>query len=537
MSGLLKLCRQSESSGTRRTYLEAAATAWIANFGVVPLFLLAAFLLAPMFFFFLNLLLLVTHVLETIRQLLFSYNGECNFLGRRLNYNKFNSAQYSGFKPSFLPIFRPSVKEIVLGLPLILLLAASETAWARADLIIAKGESTTLSLPLVNKFNIGNKEVIIYRFDEKKKQLIMRGNRIGHTEILVWNHGEPEPIKHQVFVITKIQEAKFLHLAELLGSLGVETRLHLPHLKTSGELQTMQQYIQYRKILSRQTDVMLDGVTLSAELKKQLLAEIYRAFFNDYKDNISCEVNQSDLTCAYPTNDAPSEGLKKRLIEKYGVQFEERNEQRSTTNYSFKLRLIQLEQLDGEELRLGLEHLSTNLGDLLRLPLRTIVEKNAVMLSQQKVLMNTLAEPQGLLRAHSPAEFQIGADVPFQSVGSTGVVSQTQWQFAGLKVKLKLENMGDKVRIDYETELTRPDASGGSGSQVSISGNKEKSSIVLSLKRPTQMFQITLRTDAKNTDQMPFLNRIPIIGELFKSKSSQNNYKSITGIIEVSEHE
>ena len=533
-----KLCRY-ESSGKTRTYLEAAA-AWIANFGVVPLFLLAAFLLAPAFFFFLNLLLFVTHVLETIRQLLYSYNGEIHISGRRLNTIKFNLAQYSGFKPSFVPIFHPCVKGIVGLFPLIIFLAAPLSAQTlketQKDFIIAKGESFTLPLPTMKKFNVGNKEILSYRFDERKKELIVRGAKLGHTEILVWNQGQAGASKHQVFVISKIQEAKYLQLAELLGSLGISTQMHIPHLKTAGEINSLKQFIQYKKIEAKNRDIILDGMTINTQVKNEIIAQIYHAFFNDYKENIRCDVSLSDIQCSYPSNDPPSETLKKQLSEKWGVRFVERSDQRSLKNYSFKLRLIQLEQLDGEELRLGLEQLSASLGDLIRLPLRTVVEKNAVLLAQKKVKMNTLAEPQGLIRPMSPAEFQIGADVPYQSVSANGMVAQTQWQFAGLKVKIKIENMGDKIRVDYETELTRP-SPGSNGSQVSISGNKEKSSIVLGLAEATQMFQVSLKTDASGVDQMPFLHHIPLLGELFKSKSSQSNFKLITGIIEISEHE
>ena len=537
-----KLCRHFRS-GKKRTYLEAAA-AWIANFGVVPLFLLAAFLLAPAFFFLRNLLLFVTHVLETIRQLLYSYNGELHISGRRLNTIKFNFAQYSGFKPSFVPIFHPCVKGIVGLFPLIIFLSLFLAAPLSAqtlkevpkDFIIAKGESFSLPLPQMKKFNVGNKEILTYRFDERKKELIVRGARLGHTEILVWNLGQSQASKHQVFVISKIQEAKYLQLAELLGSLGINTQMHIPHLKTAGEITSIKQFMQYKKIESKNRDIILDGMTINTQVKNEIIAQIYHAFFNDYKENVRCEVSLSDIQCSYPSNDSPSETLKKQLAEKWGVRFLERSDQRSLKNYSFKLRLIQLEQLDGEELRLGLDQLSASLGDLIRLPLRTVVEKNAVLLAQKKVKMNTLAEPQGLIRPMNPAEFQIGADVPYQSVNSNGMVSQTQWQFAGLKVKIKIENMGDKIRVDYETELTRP-TPGTDGQQVSISGNKEKSSIVLDLAEATQMFQVSLKTDANAVDQMPFLHNIPLLGELFKSKSNQSNFKLITGIIEISEHE
>lgn len=191
-----------------------------------------------------------------------------------------------------------------------------------------------------------------------------------------------------------------------------------------------------------------------------------------------------------------------------------------------------MEQMDGEELRLGLEQLSATLGDLIKVPLNIIVEKNNVLLAQKKVQMSTLAEPLGLIRPGSPAEFKIGAEVPYSTASKDGV-SMTQWQFAGLSVKVLMENMGDKIMITYETELTKPSAE----SNGAISGNKEKSSIVIDLDSPTKMFQISLKTDAKSTDQLPFLNRIPLLGELFKSKSTQSNYKMITGIIEVKTHE
>jgi hypothetical protein len=84
-----------------------AASKWIANLGVVPLFLLAAFLFAPAFFAFLNLLFVVTHVLETIGKLL--YNRDHN---RRINTNIFSNFQNTNFKLSFLPILSQCVKGI-----------------------------------------------------------------------------------------------------------------------------------------------------------------------------------------------------------------------------------------------------------------------------------------------------------------------------------------------------------------------------------------------------------------------------------------
>lgn len=496
-----------------------SAVKWIANFGVVPLFLLAAFLFEPAFFAFLALLFSVTHVLETIGQLLYT-----RFFRNGINTNNFFPINLN-FKPSFLPTFRPCVKGIFTFLILF------QGAYAE-DFVLSKGESISLKLPNLQKFNVANKEVLTYSFNESDKTLFVRGAKIGASEILVWEKGNSNPKEYQVFVISKIQEAKLMHLAQVLTGIGLESKIQLPHLKVSGELKTLKQYLQYKRIQNQYSDILIDESNLSKELRKDVLADIYQLFFNDYKDSIKCQVIYSDITCFYLSSEIPGENLKKYLSEKYRVTLLEYNGQKLKNNYSFKLKLIQLEQLDGEELRLGLDQLSTTLGDLLKVPLNKIVEKNAVLLSQKKIVMNTLAEPSGLIRPLSPAEFQIGADIPYTTTSKEGIANTT-WQFAGLKVKVSLENMGEKIKMNYETELTRPT---GEDSK-SISGNKERSSVVIDLNRATQLFQIVLKTDAKGVDQMPFLNRIPIIGELFKSKSNQNNYKMITGILEVTEHE
>ena len=229
-----KNCGRDESLGLYiQNYLVLAAVfafgavsavKWIANFGVVPLFLLAAFLFEPAFFAFLALLFSVTHVLETIGQLLYnrlSKNG--------INTNNLLCFKNLNFKPSFLPSFRPCVKGIFVFLSLI------QASYAE-DFVLSKGQSITLALPSLEKFNIGNKEVLSYRFNEKDKTLIIRGAKLGTSEVLIWERGLSLPKEHQVFVISKAQEAKFLHLAQLLHSLGLETQVQIPHLKVSGEL-------------------------------------------------------------------------------------------------------------------------------------------------------------------------------------------------------------------------------------------------------------------------------------------------------------
>lgn len=493
--------------------------AWIANFGVVPLFLLAAFLLAPAFFFFLSLLFVVTHVLETIYKLPSRYRSNISLI----NF----------IKPYFLPSKSLCVKEIFLCVCLIFPLSNINAEAISHDLIVARGQSVEIPLLAMEKFNIGNRQVITYRLNEKSKKLLIRGAQLGYSEILVWNQDKSLET-YQVFVISKKQEAKFLHLAEIMAHLGLSSQIMIPHLRVTGILKNLSQYFDYKKLLEQNPEILMDEVSLSGELKNKIFAGVYTAFFDDYKDSIKCQSEFSNVSCFYPDNEAPADSLKKYLTDKYKLSLIQKNNQQLKKNYRIKIKLIQLEQLDGEDLRLGLEQVSASLSDFLSLPLEKIVQKNQVLLAQKKVRLSTLAEPQSLVRALSPAQMQIGADIPFKNINANNVQS-TDWKFAGLKITVLLENYGEKLKINYETELTQP--SSDANGTATIGGNKEKSSVVIPLKTAIKIFQISLRTEGKSTDQMPYLNAIPVLGELFKSRSNQSNYKTITGIIEVDENE
>jgi len=361
-----------------KTYFEAGA-AWIANLGVVPLFLFAAFLFAPAFFFLFALLLFVTHVLETIRQLLFRYRS--------------NKSRFMNFKPSFLPSKSLCVKTFLPILAGNFMLACAILApfplkaeVTRHNLILARGQSTEISLPGLTRFSVGNREVLKYQFNEKTKKMMIRGAQLGHAEVLVWQKDQNESEAWDIFVISKNQEAKFLHLAELATSLGLDSEILIPHIRVFGKIKTIKQYLDYKKMQDLNKEAVLDEVTLEPTLSSKIIAEVYSAFFDEYKESIRCSVEFSDITCSYPENEAPGETLKKYLSEKYKVTLVQKNNQQFRKNYQLKLKLIQLEQMDGEDLRLGLEQMSGSLAEFMHIPLEKIIQKNQVLLAQKNVL-------------------------------------------------------------------------------------------------------------------------------------------------------
>ncbi len=520
MKACKKKSRLKKNGFFRKNIKKNYLAAWIANLGVVPLFLLAAFLLAPAFFFFLNLLFVVTHVLETIRQLLSTYRNQI-----RLNFN---------FKSSFLPTKHSCVKEILGTFCLFLLFnRAIKAETVSRNVILAKGQSIELNMYNIEKFNISNKQVISYKFNEKNKILNIRGQQIGHCEVLVWLKDQKSE-NFQIYVITKIQESKYLHLADIANHLGLESQLLFPHLRIWGKLKSLDQYLEYKKLLHSNNEQVVDEVEIDTDLKSKIVGHVYASFFEDFKDSIKCSSQFSDIICEFPENDAPSDSLKKNLTDKYKIQWVQQSQQRNKKNYFLKIKLIQIEQLNGEDLRLGLEQVSGNLSDFFNMPIENIIKQNQVLLLNKNVKLSTLAEPHSLVRPMVPAIMQIGADIAFKSQNVQNIQT-TEWKFAGLKIQITIENFGDVLKINYETELTQPN--NGTDGVSSIGGNKEKSSVVIPLDQAVKLFQISLRTNGDANERLPYLSALPLLGEIFKSKSRQSNYKTITGIIEVSENE
>ena len=495
-----------------KNYFEAA---WIANLGVVPLFLLAAFLLAPAFFFFLNLLFVVTHVLETIRQLPYS--------NRILNFN---------FESSFLPSKSKCVKGIFLSIcTMSLLTINSFSQEATRDVILSRGQTKTLNFPNLEHFSISNKQILTHKFDEKNKTLTIKAQQLGHAQINIWSRTNREEL-FEVYVITKHEEAKLIELSAWASTLGLATQMIIPQIKISGKISEVKKFQEFNKKMQIYKDLVIDDVKIDIKIKNKIIAEIYKIFFENFNDSIRCWDKNSSIICSISQTQSNSESLKKHFTELYGVFWIDLNEQRLTKNYLLKLKLIQIEQMSGEEIRLGLEQLNAPLSEIFTSPLEKIVQKNELLLAKKNVKLSTLAEPQTIIRPSTPASIQIGADIPF-SVSTSQKNHIIEWKFAGLKVEFVIENVNDQIKVNYQAELTQP-TSNANGT-TSIAGNKEKSSAIIFLNKPVKLFEIFLKTNGHSIDQMPFIARLPILGKLFQSSSEQSNFKSINGIIEIEE--
>lgn len=479
-----------------------APSSWIANLGVVPLLRLAAFLLAPIALCLALRRFSVTAVLEAIN------------ISSRKNHH------LSNLKLLNLTITLLFVKVLLL-LP-----GASHAITSPSDVVLAKGEQKEILVPGLKNFSIGNPEVISYKYLPKAGKILIKGKKVGFTDLLVWT--PKGRLSFSLYVLSKQKFLKTFQLADALKNMNLSIDIRGPIMTASGVLNDFSDYLYLQKIKGQFQDQVFFKISVDPRLRNHIIGQVYKKLFANGFSGISCQTDWLDILCFYE-GDHNTE-LLKQLSSFYRVSFIHQESRQRRKNYRLRLKLLQLEQLDGREIHLGLDMLKSKMSDLFDFGVRKLIDDNYLFLSQSKMDLSTIAEPEMVVNLNSPHVVEIGSQIPYQNLGvqSGNVIAPIDWRFAGLRIKSKLTQSYGKLLLDYETEFSRP-------VDHAISGSKEASSALLVPNIPIKIFQIGFQTTSKGRQGVPLISQIPILKHLFESKSDQRTYKQIYGYVVLEE--
>lgn len=484
---------------------------WIANLGVVPLLLFAVFLFLPILVLFAFLLFLVTLVLETIAILLYRV---------KWLYTLFLTLT----EQSYLPIITRSVKVFFL---IIMITTGKYEIFASnlTDIVMSKGEIKGIKGKDFDRFVIGNKEILSAKLSKNSSLtsspgLLIKAKMMGFSQLKLYQ-GERLTKSYSIYVISKKRHMTFLSLKKRLKNKGLVT-LQGEEVQLKGKVNDLKDYFEIKNFLKEQN--VNHRLEFEERFKKRLLANIYYYFIKNQYLNVECEAEYLKVTCFYHDKD---ENLFKLLKEKYSIQFIQSKSFSQTKHYRVKLKLIQFENTNSKEFRLGLDKIEGNIGMILN-NIDELYTNNSILLNNKNISYSTLAKPEITLRESKDVEINIGSEIPYQ-IGNNQAGFQQQWKFTGLKIKMNLQKIGTKFVIDYETDFTRP-----LKGQV-ISGSKQSSSISLKLDKPTKLFNIGFTSTGEEESALPYLSQIPLLGKLFTSQGGVETFKKVIGIISIEE--
>ena len=357
----------------------------------------------------------------------------------------------------------------------------------------------------------------------KEKKILIKGKKIGFSDLVIWGQGSPQSYKF--YVLAKRDQMKLALCLDKIQEMGLVAEHRGAVVVIKGTIISMSQTQTLAELLKQFPNGLELEMEYDAELKNDILAEIAVSFFRENLEQPQCQQSKGVFQCLVKNNEDLSAKGREYLESKIPVKFLSWSPNVKATNYQVKLKLIQVEKLDGQEFSFGLDQISGSLEDLFSKGLSGILNFNSLIFKAQNLSLSTLAEPEFIAQEGEDSIIEMGSEVAFQGSENDNGKS-LHWKFSGLKIALGISALGEGVHLKYQSELTYP-------GEDQVSGNKSKSSLKVPFNTPIKIFTVSYRTLGKSEVGLPFLKDIPIIGKLFVSSNENSNYKKIEGYIQV----
>jgi hypothetical protein len=479
-----------------KNYLNYCLSGWIENLGVVPLFLSAAFLFLPIFLSFILLLHLVCIVLDAI---ILSLSNKFFIT------NKFRQVVLYSF------LF------IVKGFIAPCALSTEPPSSGNHQLFLARGEQEELKIKDLGNFSVGNPQVLAVKYRSKQKQLLLKGKSIGFSDLIIWHRDKK--ITYKVFVISKKEQLKRLSIIDGLRKIGLNGELHSGIIFVSGNISNLAQYLHVKK-LKRERPEIIWHICIDQKLRNEIIADIYATLYGKNISFINCEQLELAFNCYY--QGTMNNFHRSYLESKYLINFLPTQNSKDQ-NFFLEFKIIQIEHYQNKAISTGLEKISSSIGDLIKF--NDFIQGQTITLEGQKINATLLANPKSIITMKTPVTISLGAEVPFSQTSNNGV--NTQWKFAGLKIKSDLQREESKLLLNYQTDFTRPVGD-------LISGSTGKGAVYLKQNDFVRVFEITFETTQKNHSYLPGIGEIPFLKYLFQGTTSSNGHKQIIGFVKIS---
>ncbi len=238
--------------------------AWIANLGVVPLFRLAAFLLAPLFCFLRALTVSVILVFDTM-----------------INLHIFTRLPLLLIMLTFVKVF--------VHLPPLL-------AQDMPSIILKLGESKSYPVQKLKKYSISNKSILSVK-PLDARHLLLKATKKGESHLSLSNGSEVRKVKVIVLspnIFGILEEIKHQINANEVAFEVVNETLYV-----SGQISKLDDYRQLQKQFAKYPFLDKSKLELTPPLRNQLISEIYYYFFNQNIDLINCTEKHLQFICHY----------------------------------------------------------------------------------------------------------------------------------------------------------------------------------------------------------------------------------------------
>ncbi len=458
---------------------------WIENLGVVPLFLLAAFLLVPCFFLLFFLITLSCLVCDAI---IFTFKI------RSLNFSQFTYI----------------VKALLI---------TAIPSFSQSEIFMSKGEQYSIPAKSLQHFSIGNNEVISARYLKREQKLYIKGKRMGFSDILIKDRSGKKHL--HLYVISKREGLKNAKILLHLKKLQIAYKTAGNKIFVTQKIGDLVTYQEVFKVINENQKEIINQTTLSKKLINTIISRVYGKFYEHHLNEYSCKVLDQKIHCKYFSL-AQNKALEDEIKKQYHIKLSHFSSNELYQNYKLTLKLFEIQRSDGREIKLGLYLLKNSLMNFIDHGAYSLIKNNQIKVQDTSYKIKTIAEPEVRLILNSKGKIRIGESTPF--INQSRDILQTNWKDSGFIFSYHLKSQKEKLVLKYQIDSTK-----NQGSTISGSSIENEKYVQLNSKFKI-LFDVLLRTKKFNLEAVPLVNKIPILGRVFSSKSEQRNHKYIMGI-------
>lgn len=468
-----------------------AFSGWIANLGVVPLFSFAFFLFTPDFFLFIFLRILVCVVFEDI---IFSLKMKVNVI----------------YKELLLPRMALFVKIFLISF-----FHINITYGNYEDLFLANGEQIEIEAKNLKNFSIGNRDVLKHKFIENKGVLLIKGSKIGFSDLVIWKKDQTKKVYH-LYVTSKKEQLKKMEIAQILKESELHVKTSGKLIYVEGEISSLKTYLTIKNLMLTSLKDIIYNIHLTNTVTKKIISKVYLDLYSQGASFVRCQEANTIISCEVSSDinlNTSLDYLQKHLH----INFRPFQESKNVANFIIRFNIISIESNNSNTLKNDFDRIENDLNQILNKG--PLSRSNNIFLQEKDYRIKQISTPELNIVFDKDFNIQLGGETPYKLLDKNS--NQTlSWKFSGLKISGKLNLKNNNFFLSYKSVLTQ-------GSTTNISGPKGESSIFLIPSKRTKLYAINFEKLEEENAKIPLLAKIPLIKELFRSHQDEFQTKKI----------
>ena len=404
---------------------------------------------------------------------------------------------------------------------------------------LAPGEQKIIPITKLARIAVGNGKIIEVKFPKNKNFILLVAKSIGVSSLILWVEDKKTDL-YTVRVIEPSLKNMFSEIERSLGGIeGISVNLLGQKIIIEGSLYKAQDK---RKVenLAKGNDMILDMTKINKEMlpftasliKKDLaekgfpgievqpsgekiflrgevrskeeseaVLDIARSIFPEISHSLKISLELEKMVLV----DLKMAEIKKTASKSLGIKWQDSVQ--FSTNFSKST---------------GSGAVGTfSLGDGFNTTLNVM---------EAKGLVKILANPKLVLKNGKKGSFQAGGEIPIRLVGerTTNVIFKNYGVILQITPKIDRE---DNVSMEINVEISDINVSASVDGIPGISKNSIETEINIRAGETIILAGLIENRASKNVDKIPLLGQIPILGELFKSRSFNNNESSFAVLL------